>query len=146
MSKQEIAKGKMVVREYKNSDAIYLDGVCIADIAIKKHSHQLAMRYNNFDALLDVCKKAIETMENGAIQAVGDWRTGMFCGLEDRDIRDRYEACLYGYEKAIARVQEWIIDGIEQAIADAESEPETEKFNASVGYPRVGGSFPKKNV
>ncbi len=61
-------------------------------------------------------RAAIETMTSGSIQATGEWQTGMFCGLEDRDIVDRYDACMYGYEKALARVQEWIIDGLEQAL------------------------------
>ena len=31
---------------------------------------------------------------------------GMGCGLEDRDITDRYEACAHGWERAMERVAE----------------------------------------
>lgn len=31
---------------------------------------------------------------------------GMGCGLEDRDITDRYEACAHGWERALDRVAE----------------------------------------
>jgi len=38
---------------------------------------------------------------------------GMGCGLEDRDITDRYDAMLHGWEKAIERVAESYPDFVE---------------------------------
>lgn len=76
------------------------------------------------DDLLKTCKKALENMKLPAVECSGDWQTGMFCGLEDRNITDRYEACMFGYEKALEKVEEWILSNIEQAIARAENEAE----------------------
>lgn len=70
--------------------------------------------------LLKVSKDALINMEHPAVQCVGDWQTGMFCGLEDVDITDRYEACMFGYNKALEKVQEWVLCGFEEAIAKAE--------------------------
>lgn len=65
--------------------------------------------------------KAIDKMDCPAVSNQGEWQTGMFCGLEDRSINDRYEACLYGYEQAIARVQEWVIDDIQETLKPTSS-------------------------
>jgi len=73
-------------------------------------------------ALLEACKKILENMEQPAVLAQGDWQTGMFCGLEDRGITDRYDACMYGHEYALEKVWEWVISGLDEAIALAEKE------------------------
>ncbi len=70
------------------------------------------------DELLKACKKAVENMEQDAVQANGEWQTGMFCGLEDRNITDRYDACMYGYNNALKKVQEWVIGAIEEGISE----------------------------
>ena len=70
-------------------------------------------------ALLAVCKDALKNMDCDAVLCLGDWETGMFCGLEDSNINDIYQACNYGYEKALERVQEWVLCGFEEAIAEA---------------------------
>ena len=69
--------------------------------------------------LLEVLKDALKNMDGDAVQCVGDWQKGMFCGLEDINITDRYEACMFGYEKALEKIQEWVICGFEAAIAKA---------------------------
>lgn len=49
----------------------------------------------------------------------GDWRKGLFCGLEDVDRqRDPYEACIYGFEKGVERVLEWAQRIVEDAIKE----------------------------
>lgn len=70
--------------------------------------------------LLEACKVALEAMDKPAVQATGEWQQGLFCGLEDRNITDRYEACMYGYEQALEKVQEWVLCNFEIAIAEAE--------------------------
>lgn len=37
----------------------------------------------------------------------GQMRFGLRCGVEDRDIHDRYEAAEYGFEDAAERCAEW---------------------------------------
>lgn len=47
-----------------------------------------------------------ETVENPG----GDYYTGLNCGVEDRDIYDRYEAAAYGWDSAFEYIQS-ISDG-----------------------------------
>lgn len=61
--------------------------------------------------------EAIVNMNCPAVVAEGEWIKGMFCGLEDRDITDRYDACLYGYNRAIEKVNEWVIEILEEVLA-----------------------------
>ncbi len=74
---------------------------------------------NSYEDLLAECKNAVKQMEDEPVQAGGEWEQGLFCGLEDMGITDRYAACRHGYDKALERVQEWIIDEIESAIEKA---------------------------
>jgi len=75
------------------------------------------------DELLEACKKVLIGFDRDAVQNNGEWQTGLFCGLEDRNITNIYDACLHGYEKALDRVMEWSLgEHLEQAIANAESE------------------------
>ena len=65
------------------------------------------------DAHKTAIAQAIEIMSSEPVQGLGEWETGMFCGLEDVGITDRYEACRYGYDRAIEKVHEWIINGLQ---------------------------------
>ena len=71
------------------------------------------------DGLVEACEGALKAMNEPAVQATGDWQTGMFCGLEDRNITDRYDACMYGHEQALEKVQEWVLCGFEAALIAA---------------------------
>ena len=66
--------------------------------------------------LRNILDQTIETFGGEPVQGAGQWETGLFCGLEDRNITDRYDACRYGYDKALDKVQEWIIDEIEDSL------------------------------
>jgi|GEM_PF-7046689 len=72
--------------------------------------------------LLKGLEQALKDMENEAVQCSGEWEKGLFCGLEDRNIIDRYDACMFGYEAALKKVQEWVLCGFEAAIAKAKKE------------------------
>jgi ribosomal protein L37E len=72
------------------------------------------------DDLLEACKEALESMENPAVLCQGEWQQGLFCGLEDQVITDRYEACMFGYERALEKVREWVLFSFEEVIAKAE--------------------------
>ena len=42
------------------------------------------------------------------IDLSGEYETGLFCGLEDRDLQaDAYGACRYGFEAGVERALEW---------------------------------------
>ena len=60
--------------------------------------------------LLEAGEKAIKDLERikGCFDELEYHRFGMGCGLEDRDIIDRYEAMEYGWERAIEQVAEII--------------------------------------
>jgi len=83
------------------------------------------------DDLLAALKGALEGMNKPAVQATGEWQTGLFCGLEDRGIKDRYEACMYGYEQALEKVQEWVLCDFEAAIAKAQSNTSVQPISSS---------------
>ena len=69
--------------------------------------------------LYKVLEDALKNMESDAVQCNIGWQAGLFCGLEDRNITDRYEACMYGYEQALEKVQEWVLCGFAEALAKA---------------------------
>uniref|UniRef100_A0A6M3XHA3 Uncharacterized protein n=1 Tax=viral metagenome TaxID=1070528 RepID=A0A6M3XHA3_9ZZZZ len=69
------------------------------------------------EAQSEAIEGVLEGMDKPAVRCEGEWQTGMFCGLEDRDITDRYDACVYGYETAIKKVKEWAIGHLEAALA-----------------------------
>lgn len=69
--------------------------------------------------LLAELQSALEDMESEPVQCVGDWERSLFCGLEDRNITDRYEACRHGYEAALEKVQEWVLCSFEDIIKKA---------------------------
>ncbi len=84
---------------------------------------QVVLACNSYEDLLAACKNAVKQMEDEPVQAGGEWEQGLFCGLEDMGITDRYAACRHGYDKALEKVQEWIIDELEAAIEKAEVKP-----------------------
>ena len=88
--------------------------------AIVKLQAELTQTKKQRDDLLLACKHAGDAMELDPVLCNGEWQTGMFCGLEDRNITDRYDACIYGYETALNKVQEWIISILDEAIAEVE--------------------------
>lgn len=70
-------------------------------------------------------KAALQEIKDGpgeedSIRLTADYETGLFCGLEDRTISDRYEACIYGFEKAVERVSEWAQGIAEEALGETE--------------------------
>ncbi len=74
--------------------------------------------------LKEALEYIVEKMDCDAVLCVNNWKTGLFCGLEDMDITDRYDACMYGYNKALDRVEEWALCGIEEALEQLELDKE----------------------
>ena len=54
------------------------------------------------------------------LQNVGDWQRGRHCGIEDRGITDRYEACDYGFDCGVERALEWVGSVVAAALAERE--------------------------
>jgi len=74
------------------------------------------------DDLLAACKKIQDGPDHNCaeIHLTDNYQQGLFCGLEDRDIVNRYDACMYGFEKAVERVTEWAKGMVDEAIAKTE--------------------------
>ena len=79
---------------------------------------------NAFPAMEKACKDIEDGPDSNCaeIHLTDNYQQGLFCGLEDRDITDRYDACMYGFEKAVERVTEWAQGMVEAAIAAAGGE------------------------
>ena len=70
--------------------------------------------------LLEALKEAVKDFDAESVQGNGEYRTGLYCGLEDMNITDRYETLDYGYERALERVRDEIIAPIEDLISKSE--------------------------
>jgi len=56
---------------------------------------------------LDSLRKIKECEDAPEIDATGDWRFGLHCGVEDRNCQDRYDGADYGHTVGAERVFEW---------------------------------------
>lgn len=55
--------------------------------------------------------QALDTTATGdEMNNTGKWRVGLHCGLEDRNITNRYQACDYGFDAGADRALEWAKD------------------------------------
>lgn len=71
------------------------------------------------DGLKALKEIAAGPVDEPQIDLTGDYLTGLYCGLEDRDlVDDGYSACDYGFEEGKSRVVEWA-----QGIAQGAIEP-----------------------
>jgi hypothetical protein len=52
-----------------------------------------------------------------AIDATGEWQTGLHCGVEDRDCRDRYDGAEYGHTVGVEKALEWASNAARAALA-----------------------------
>ena len=77
---------------------------------------------NCHDELVKALQDALKNMQSEPVECRGDWQRGMFCGLEDGGTNDIYEACLFGYERALGKVEEWVLCGFEELILKATGE------------------------
>ena len=71
--------------------------------------------------LLAACEDIEAGPDNNCaeIHLTDNYQQGLFCGLEDMDITDRYNACMYGFNKAVERVVAWAQGMVEAGIAKA---------------------------
>lgn len=76
----------------------------------------LARLCEDHDAMEGAIKNALEAFAADSVQANGDYLNGLYCGLEDGDITDKYEAMEHGYECALIRVKDEIMDTLEEAL------------------------------
>ena len=86
--------------------------------------------------LVEACK-ALNDVESwnqeDSLGNAGDWAKGLHCGLEDRDIHDRYDACDYGFDAGVERALEFVQCALAEALALAETPPDAETKEVSDG-------------
>jgi hypothetical protein len=72
--------------------------------------------------LLEACNEiSAGPVDEPQIELSGEYETGLFCGLEDRDLQGTgYEACRYGFEVGVERGLEWAQGIILAAVAEAD--------------------------
>ena len=58
--------------------------------------------------------------DESRIYLMGDYQKGFFCGLEDKNIADIYEAGLHGQEEGVEAVLEWCQGIACEALGDKE--------------------------
>lgn len=74
--------------------------------------------------LVAACKDiATGPIDEPQIDLTGEYHTGLHCGLEDRDIVDRYDACDHGFEKGVERALEWAQGVVEAVLAHTGQKP-----------------------
>lgn len=132
--RKEVAKGELRIKKsieesflhyWQNGERITLTAFHRPTLKESDIMFCIVKNWNAFEEgglvekLLADIEETAGNINHDAVQCVGEWETGLFCGLEDQNITDRYDACRYGYDHALEKVQEWIIDGIVKAIAEA---------------------------
>ena len=113
-----MAKGERVTVESGTNDErmLFLDGVgffmffdCNTDSA-NRIAARLSAAFEKTEA--DERERCQQILDKGPVDEpqmdnTGEWQTGLHCGLEDRGIGDRYEACDHGFECGVERALEW---------------------------------------
>ncbi len=68
---------------------------------------------------LEILKESPPDNES-RIYLMGDYKKGFFCGLEDKNIADIYEAGLHGQEEGVESMLEWCQGIASEALGDKE--------------------------
>lgn len=50
------------------------------------------------------------------IDATGEWKKGLYCGVEDRDCRDRYDGADFGHAVGVEKALEWASNEAKHAL------------------------------
>ena len=90
-------------------------------------------------ALLAIATAALEHIakceDAPDINAIGEWKTGLHCGVEDRDCRDRYEGADYGHTVGVEKGLEWASNEAKHALEQMANDP-----SSATGAGGNGGS------
>lgn len=66
--------------------------------------------------LIEALKRIAECEDAPDIDATREWQTGLHCGVEDRNCRDRYEGADYGHAVGIEKALEWASNEAKHAL------------------------------
>ena len=79
----------------------------------KRICQRAADRLAELDAVVDRLHNGTDAPDLYA----GEMLTGLKCGVEDRDLRDRYDGAEYGWNDAAERFFEWVHNETSAALA-----------------------------
>jgi hypothetical protein len=65
---------------------------------------------------LAALKRIAEGEDAPDIDATGEWRFGLHCGVEDRDCQDRYDGADYGHTVGVEKGLEWASNEAKHAL------------------------------
>ena len=92
---------------------------------------------NALFAIAVAALKRIAACEDApAIDAEGEWQTGLHCGVEDRNCRDRFDGADYGHTVGVEKALEWASNEAQAALdemANAGSDASASSPIASTG-------------
>ena len=71
---------------------------------------------NQLSIALEALQRIANCDDAPDINPKGDWEKGLYCGVEDRDCRDRYEGAYYGYSRGCEIALEWAVNEARLAI------------------------------
>ena len=73
-------------------------------------------KYDALDLAIAALKRIAACEDAPDIDATGDWRCGLHCGVEDRDCQDRYEGADYGHTVGVEKGLEWASNEAKSAL------------------------------
>jgi hypothetical protein len=88
-----------------------LDLTITARDAFAAETCELEAQLAEKDAMLGKCVEALTRIAGCVnapdIDATGDWQKGLYCGVEDRNCRDRYDGADFGHVVGVEKALEW---------------------------------------
>ena len=89
----------------------------------KGFEQELIEAKNKIKKLKQVLQEIADCVGSPDINPSGDLRLGLHCGVEDRDIANRYDAVDFGYAEGVERTLEWAVDLAKHALQTEEVKP-----------------------
>lgn len=87
-----------------------------SDTECRDYVDQMDKLKEQRDELLGALERIRDLRDAPAIDATGDFLLGLHCGVEDRDLHDRYECAEYGHTVGVERSLEWASNEARAAI------------------------------
>ena len=70
--------------------------------------------------VVEALKRIANCTDAPDIDATGEWRFGLHCGVEDRDCQNRYDGADYGHTVGVEKALEWASNEAKYALSKLE--------------------------
>lgn len=108
-------------------------------LEMNANSNEFYARRRDVRDMVDVALTSLSAAPQGLVELIdeactdpgGEYYTGLRCGVEDRDITDRYEAAEYGWQEAFGYVAS-VLSTENIASAKSSTEPDTDIVERAV--------------